>query len=79
MRKLWLGHKPGENGDMGEVYSALRDDLDARWEEAERVGYGFVLPNEDVPNVPKIRHRKPRRKVGATGIVVKRMTKAEGV
>ena len=38
---------------MGEVYSALKEDVPARLAEAERVGYGFELPKEFVPNVPE--------------------------
>jgi integrase len=50
LRKFWLAHKPKE---MGELYSALKEDLPTRLAEAERVGYGFVLPSEVVPNVPR--------------------------
>jgi len=53
LRKFWLAHKPKE---MGELYSALKEDLPTRLEEAERVGYGFTLPTqrlEVVPNVPR--------------------------
>jgi hypothetical protein len=56
LRKFWLAHKPKE---MGEVHSALREDVPARLAEAGRVGYGFMLPKEVVPNVP----RKSRRRV----------------
>jgi hypothetical protein len=41
---------------MGELYSALKEDLPTRLAEAERVGYGFTLPTqrlEVVPNVPR--------------------------
>jgi hypothetical protein len=71
-----MAHKPKE---MGELYSALREDLPARLAEAERVGYGFVLPVEVVPNVPKKRQRRSNRKVPATGIMVNRMTETMGV
>ena len=53
LRKFWLAHKPKE---MGELYSALKEDLPTRLAEAERVGYGFTLPTqrlEVVPNVPR--------------------------
>ena len=50
LRKFWLAHKPK---DMGELYSALKADLPTGLAEAERVGYGFVLPRERVPNVPR--------------------------
>lgn len=78
LRKFWLAHKPD---DMGEVYSALKADLPLRWEEVERVGYGFALPTEVVPNVPKKKlYLVPKikaaasRKVAANGILVNRMT-----
>lgn len=67
---------------MGEVYSALKEDLPARLAEAERCGYGFTLPTqklEDVPNVPRKGLFVVTRKAPATGIVLKRITKAEGV
>ena len=53
LRKFWLAHKPK---DMGELYSALKEDVPTRLAEAERVGYGFTLPKqklEVVPNVPR--------------------------
>jgi integrase len=75
-RLHWMAHKPKE---MGEVYSALREDLPARLAEAERVGYGFSLPKEDVPNVPKKRQRRNNQKVLATGILVNRMKETRGV
>jgi integrase len=53
LRKFWLAHKPKE---MGELYSALKEDLLTRLAEAERVGYGFTLPTqklEVVPSVPR--------------------------
>jgi len=48
INNFWMGHKP-EN--MSEVYSHLHEEADLRLDEAERVGFGFVLPV--VPNVPK--------------------------
>ena len=39
LRNFWLAHKPKE---MGELYSALKEDVPIRLAEAERVGYGFV-------------------------------------
>jgi integrase len=62
LRKFWLAHKPKE---MGEVYSALKDDLGARLAEAERVGYGFTLPGRKsdlVPSVPQRRLKIVSRK-----------------
>jgi hypothetical protein len=64
---------------MGELYSALKEDLPTRLAEAERVGYGFVLPKEVVPNVPRKGLFVVTRKTPATGILVKRITKAAGV
>ncbi|HXX18695.1 MAG TPA: site-specific integrase [Candidatus Acidoferrum sp.] len=49
----WMGHKPHT---MTELYSKLKDDVQARLDEAERVGYGFTLPTEEpevAPSVPK--------------------------
>ena len=76
LRKFWLAHKPK---DMGELYSALKEDLPIRLAEAERVGYGFVLPREVVPNVPRRRLFVVTRKIPATGILLNRMMETEGV
>ena len=75
-RLHWMAHKPK---DMGELYSALKEELPARLAEAERVGYGFVSPAEVVPNVPKKRQCRSNRKVPATGIIVNRMKETRGV
>jgi hypothetical protein len=64
---------------MGELYSALREDLPTRLAEAERVGYGFVLPSEVVPNVPRKGLFVVTRKIPATGILINRMTETGGV
>ena len=79
LRKFWLGHQPGsksvelgESADMGEVYSALKDDLPCRLAEAERVGYGFTLPTpkpEVVPSVPPRKLRVVSRKQPQDGIL----------
>ena len=76
LRKFWLAHKPKE---MGELYSALKEDLPTRLDEAKRVGYGFALPKKVVPNVPRKGLFVVSRKAPATGILVKRIAKAEGV
>ena len=40
---------------MSELYSRLHEEVELRLEEAERVGYGFDLPEVVVaPNAPKI-------------------------
>ena len=76
LRKFWLAHKPK---DMGELYSALKEDLPTRLAEAKRVGYGFVLPREVVPNVPRKGLFVVTRKIPATGILINRMTETMGV
>ncbi|MGA7625615.1 MAG: site-specific integrase [Candidatus Acidiferrales bacterium] len=76
LRKFWLAHKPK---DMGELYSALKEDLPTRLAEAERVGYGFVLPSEVVPNVPRKGLFVVTLKTPATGILINRMTETGGV
>jgi len=65
--------------EMGVRHSALKEDLPTRLAEAERVGYGFVLPNEVVPNVPKEGLFVISRKTPATGILLNRMTQTAGV
>jgi hypothetical protein len=75
-RLHWMSHKPKE---MGEIYSALKEDVSARLAEAERVSHGFSLPVEVVPNVPKKSHRKPSRKAVASGILVNRTKETRGV
>jgi integrase len=66
LRKYWLAHKPKE---MGEVYSALKEDLPSRLAEAQRVGFGFSLPAEVVPNVPPRRLKVVGRKKPQRGII----------
>jgi len=43
---------------MSELYSHLHEELQVRLDEAERVGFGFSLPETPieavVPNVPKL-------------------------
>jgi len=75
-RLHWLAHQPRE---MSEVYSLLREDVPARLAEAERVGYGFGLPKEVVPNVPKSGLFVVTRRISATGILINRMMETEGV
>jgi len=76
LRKFWLAHKPKE---MGELYSALKEDLPTRLAEADRVGYGFALPEAVVPNVPRKGLFVVSRKIPSTGILVNRMTETMGV
>jgi integrase len=48
VNNYWMAHKPKT---MSELYSHLHEDLDLRLAEAERVGYGFVLPRATAPTV----------------------------
>ena len=75
-RLHWMAHQPRE---MSEVYSLLEEDVPARLAEGERVGYGFVLPKEVVPNVPRKGLFVVSRKAAATGIMVNRMKETRGV
>jgi len=55
INNFWMAHKPKS---MSELYSHLYEDLQVRLDEAQRVGYGFVLPETlnvaVVPIVPKL-------------------------
>jgi hypothetical protein len=57
INNFWMAHKPKT---MSELYSHLREELQLRLDEAERVGYGFVRPASKgvsvVPIVPKLQH-----------------------
>ncbi|MGB9435587.1 MAG: site-specific integrase [Candidatus Acidiferrum sp.] len=54
INNFWMAHKPQT---MSELYSHLHEDMQIRLDEAERVGYGFVLPVFEsasvVPMIPK--------------------------
>jgi len=54
INNFWMAHRPQT---MSELYSHLHEELQLRLDEAERVGYGFVLPPSNdvsvVPIVPK--------------------------
>jgi integrase len=54
---FWTAHKPKT---MTELYSKLKEDLQARLDEAERVGYGFDLPTEE----PEVAPSAPRNEEG---------------
>ena len=41
INNFWMAHKPKT---MSEIYSHLREELQLRLDESERVGYGFDLP-----------------------------------
>src|SRR5262249_51875737 len=52
LNNFWMAHKPQT---MSELYSHLHEELQLRLNEAERVGYGFVLPaSESASIVPMI-------------------------
>lgn len=75
-RLHWMAHQPR---DMSKVYSLLKEDVPARLAEAERVGYGFSLPKEVVPSVPRKGLLVVSRKAAATAILVNRMKETRGV
>jgi integrase len=52
LNNFWMAHKPKT---MSELYSHLHEELRLRLDEAERVGYGFIIPKtvDVVPNVPR--------------------------
>lgn len=56
LNNLWMAHNKPQS--MSELYSHLHEELQLRLDEAERVGYGFTLPETPnvtvVPNVPKL-------------------------
>jgi integrase len=53
INNFWMAHKPKT---MSELYSHLHEELETRLAEAERVGYGFTIPEtvDFVPSVPRI-------------------------
>ena len=65
VNNFWMAHKPQT---MSELYSHLHEELQLRLDEAERVGYGFVLPSSTsegsvVPIVPKLHQNTAAEKV----------------
>jgi coproporphyrinogen III oxidase-like Fe-S oxidoreductase len=65
INNFWMAHKPQT---MSEVYSRPHEKLEMRFAEAERIGYGFDLPEKPTPAfvkiVPKKRKQKAVRKSG---------------
>jgi integrase len=59
LNNFWMAHKPQT---MSELYSHLHEELDMRLAEAERVGFGFELPEPPavavVPIVPEKQNQK---------------------
>jgi len=45
LNNFWMAHKPKT---MSELYSHLHEELELRLAESERVGYGFVLPGQQL-------------------------------
>ena len=61
--KYWMGHRPE---DMSGLYSHLHEELGSRLEEAERVGYGFGLPQAVIaPNAPRKSVGKSKHEIAA--------------
>ena len=54
-----MGRKPQT---MSEVYSHLHEELETRLQEAERVSYGFDLPDAPTPTVVPIVPKKTEQK-----------------
>jgi len=60
---FWMGHRPQT---MSEIYSHLHEELELRLQEAERVGYGFDLPQAvGAPNAPKTSDAKSGTEIAA--------------
>ena len=53
--RFWLGHA---KSSMTDGYSKLADDMEYRYEVAEKIGAGFSIPASMRPMVPRIRKRK---------------------
>jgi integrase len=52
INNFWMAHKPQT---MSELYSHVHEELKLRLDEAERVGYGFALPEGSViPMIPNL-------------------------
>ena len=66
LNNFWMAHKPKS---MSELYSHLHEELQMRLDEAERVGFGFSLPETPIVvvvpmfrNCAKIVQEKLQRK-----------------
>jgi integrase len=63
INNFWMAHKPQT---MSELYSHLHDEVQVRLDEAERVGYGFTLPDfkkeSVVPIVPNLHQSSAEEK-----------------
>lgn len=63
INNFWMAHRPQT---MSELYSHLHEEFQLRLDEADRVGYGFVLPSSEgsvVPIVPKMHQNRAVEKV----------------
>ena len=61
INNFWMAHKPQT---MSEVYSHLDEELEMRLAEAERVAYGFDLPDAPTAAVVPIVPKKTEQRVG---------------
>ena len=59
INNFWMAHKPQT---MSEVYSHLHEELEMQLVEAERVGYGFDLPEKPTATVVLIVPKKQKQK-----------------
>jgi hypothetical protein len=60
INNFWMAHKPST---MSELYSHLHEELQVRLDEAQRVGYGFSLPESFVvPIVPNLHQKSAKGK-----------------
>jgi integrase len=60
INNFWMAHKPKT---MSELYSHLYEELQKRLNEAEKIGYGFVLPKAVIPMIPKLHQSSAVEKV----------------
>lgn len=56
--RFWLGHA---KLSVTDDYSKLSDDVEYRYEVAEKIGTGFTVPTNMKPMVPKIRKKEVER------------------
>ena len=63
INNFWMAHRPQT---MSELCSHIHEEFQLRLDEADRVGYGFVLPSSEgsvVPIVPKMHQNRAVEKV----------------
>ena len=66
VRDFWAGHMPET---MSELYSHIYEELQIRLEEAERVAFGFTLP-QNAPNAPSfsVEEVEPKEEIMAVNL-----------